>query len=242
MENEALLKALHDEGLALAAAAATATDTPVPTCPAWTVGQLVGHVGGVHRWATEIVSTGDRPAVFEESYDGDDLFGWYRDGLASLEARLEGADPDQEVWTFGASRDRRVSWWIRRQALETAVHRWDAAAAATPEGGPVPGFSAELAAAGIDEYLADFLPRAFRKPVPGVSGTLHVHCHDTQGEWFIDLSAESPAPQRIHAKADTAVRGHASDLYLWLWNRQSAAPLEVLGDHALVEKWRQLRF
>ena len=29
---------------------------PVPTCPEWTVRQLVEHLGGVHRWATMIIS------------------------------------------------------------------------------------------------------------------------------------------------------------------------------------------
>ena len=31
---------------------------PVPTCPEWTVRQLVEHLGGVHRWATMIISEG----------------------------------------------------------------------------------------------------------------------------------------------------------------------------------------
>ena len=38
---------------------------PVPTCPDWTVRQLVEHVGEVHRWAAAIVTRGllqDLPA------------------------------------------------------------------------------------------------------------------------------------------------------------------------------------
>src|SRR5690349_15361150 len=34
------------------AAEAAGTDAPVPTCPRWTVADLVAHQGLVHRWAT----------------------------------------------------------------------------------------------------------------------------------------------------------------------------------------------
>ena len=45
------------EGELLALAAQrTSLDAPVPTCPDWTLRDLVRHVGGVHRWAATIVS------------------------------------------------------------------------------------------------------------------------------------------------------------------------------------------
>src|ERR1700691_3662464 len=31
--------------------------SPVPSCPDWNVGQLLRHLGGVHRWAATIVRT-----------------------------------------------------------------------------------------------------------------------------------------------------------------------------------------
>jgi hypothetical protein len=39
--------------------------------------------------------------------------------------------------------------------------------------------------------------------------------------------------------ADGTVRGRASDLYLLLWNRGSTDALEVDGDAALLDLWRQ---
>ena len=30
---------------------------PVPSCPGWTLGALLRHIGGGHRWAAEIVRT-----------------------------------------------------------------------------------------------------------------------------------------------------------------------------------------
>ena len=70
---------------------------PVPTCPRWTAAELVGHLGGVQRWATEIVahartsnpSDEETAALFEvpqeaASADRDAaaaaLRGWFRVG------------------------------------------------------------------------------------------------------------------------------------------------------------------
>src|SRR5207247_5173243 len=53
------LAALVREGDLLAAAAdRTPLDTPVPTCPQWTMRDLVRHVGDVHRWAAAHVAEG----------------------------------------------------------------------------------------------------------------------------------------------------------------------------------------
>ena len=44
---------------------------PVPTCPDWTLRQLVTHVGRAQRWAAQIVSTRSAHAIaFREVPDG----------------------------------------------------------------------------------------------------------------------------------------------------------------------------
>ena len=45
-------------GALLADAEEAALSDPVPTCPGWTVANLLEHHGGVCRWATAIVGTG----------------------------------------------------------------------------------------------------------------------------------------------------------------------------------------
>ena len=149
------------------------------------------------------------------------------------------------MWTFGGSGDHRVGWWVRRQATETATHRWDAEHAVAPgSAGPI---DTDVAIAGIAEYLEDFLAGALERSSAGpLHGTLHLHATDPgvdDGEWVIDLGAQPVSVERGHVKADTAIRGPASDLMLWLWNRLAGggARLEVFGSPQPVVVWPQLR-
>jgi predicted lipid carrier protein YhbT len=116
-------------------------------------------------------------------------------------------------------------------AFETLVHRWDAQ---TAVGGAEP-FSAELAADGLDEHLAN-LPY-FREVPRGDGETLHVHCTDADGEWLLTRTRDGLAVAREHAKADVALRGGASDLFLVVLGRQPTDTVEVFGADAL-DPWR----
>jgi uncharacterized protein (TIGR03083 family) len=169
------------------------------------------------------------------------LLAWYGEMRERLLADLTGHDAEDPAWVFVSSAPQKVGWWYRRQALESSVHRFDAQSA-TGRADPI---EAPLAAEGIDEYLTEFLPGIMKRGrVEGLSGTLHVHATDTPGEWWLDLDAEGLAVRREHAKADTAVRGPASDLYLLLFNRQTVqhGSVEVLGNASVVDAWRGVAF
>jgi hypothetical protein len=125
-------------------------------------------------------------------------------------------------------------------AHETAIHRWDAQAAA---GAPRP-VGAALAVDGIDEFLgfvAAWLPRT---PIDGLVGSLHLHATDIDGEWSLWLEANRLDHRRGHTRADAAIRGPASDLFLWATNRvgPDAAQLEVFGDRHVVDRWGAVKF
>jgi uncharacterized protein (TIGR03083 family) len=50
--------ALTDQNSLLAETVISAApETPIPTCPGWTMRQLMRHVGRAHRWAAEIIRT-----------------------------------------------------------------------------------------------------------------------------------------------------------------------------------------
>ena len=131
-------------------------DTPVPSCPGWDLGDLVGHVGVVHRWALAALRS-DSPPEEGEPPPRADLADWFRSGAAALTEALARIDPDHPCWGFGP-KPRTAAFWIRRQAHENSMHAWDAADALGDSGWLDP----ELAADGVDEVARMFYPRQVR--------------------------------------------------------------------------------
>ena len=63
-------------------------DQPVDGCPEWDVAELVHHIGGLHRFVTEALETGDKPAGgWGRGPDDRAAFAdWFAQGAAGLEA------------------------------------------------------------------------------------------------------------------------------------------------------------
>ena len=234
------LGAIRDNAAALVdAAEAAGLDARVPSCPDWTVGDLLAHMGEVHRWAAancERAPGGPRQRAkelgVESAPDPAARPKWVRDGADALLRVLE-RSPETPAWTWLPP--ATVGFWRRRQAHETAVHRVDAQlAAGRPE--PIDG---PLAADGVDEWLSlvPNLPQVMQK-LTGSGETVHLHCTDVDGEWLIRLEPTGMELERAHAKGDVAARGTASDLQLWLMGRLPVERLEVFGDAGLLERWR----
>jgi uncharacterized protein (TIGR03083 family) len=244
MEQAEYIESVKVESDALVEAARGNLERPVPSCPEWTVADLVGHMGSVYGRVSAILASGGEPPSGggpEPPSDQDALLSWFGQVRDQLVADLAAHRPEDPAWAFVSSAPQNAGWWCRRQAFESAVHRFDAQSAA---GTPDP-LAPALAAEGIDEFLTTLLPRMGRRqPLDGMAGTFHAHTTDTEGEWVLDFDAEGLAVRREHAKADTAVRGPASGLYLWMLNRQTVdeAGLEVFGDRSVIDAWRNLRF
>jgi uncharacterized protein (TIGR03083 family) len=131
------LAILESESRELAAAAEEAgLDAPVPTCPGWTINDLVLHVGEVHRWATAAVAS---KATKLGEVPGDSLgplpdragtIDWFCSGAIALRDTLAEADPTVEYAAFLVDPPApRLLFWARRQTLETSMHRVDAESA-----------------------------------------------------------------------------------------------------------------
>ncbi|MGI8492568.1 MAG: maleylpyruvate isomerase family mycothiol-dependent enzyme [Acidimicrobiales bacterium] len=240
------IAALRREGELLAGAAEDALDRAVPTCPGWDMAALVGHTGGVHRRVANLVTSGGGPpsGPRDQSYPNDagELLAWYREGLDTLVDALAGCDPNAECWTWAGP--RRWSWWCRRMSEETVVHRVDAQIARF--GAPVEPIDPAVALDGVEEYLEEFLTGRLRDgEIERPPGTLHLHATDggeAGGEWWLDFGDSELGLRREHSKADTAVRGSAADLLLWLWNRRTPAEagLEVFGSTDVLDALRRL--
>ncbi|SEG40950.1 TIGR03083 family protein [Nonomuraea solani] len=224
------------------AALAGDLSVPVPTCPGWTLAELITHVGQTHRWATHVLRNQVRERIWSRQVPGDLAEGengdadWLAAGAAELLETLRATDPSMTVWTWGP--DERASWWPRRILFELVIHRADAELAL----GADPAIPAETAIDGVEEFLHN-LPHAAwvtrRLAELGAEGaTIHLHANDADGEWTI---TQGPAGKitwaRGHAKGDVAVQGPVADLLLLLYGRRSPDALTVYGDRALLDRW-----
>ncbi|WP_433547894.1 maleylpyruvate isomerase family mycothiol-dependent enzyme [Streptomyces sp. CA-294286] len=242
------------EETALMRAAISGADLTVrvPSCPDWTLRQLVLHTGGAHRWVYDTVRTrsaeefppddvtdGDGP----DSDDPAALDAWFAEGAELCAAALREAGPDARVWAWAPGNP--VEFWARRMTHETVVHRADAALAAKVPYEVAP----EVAADAIDEWMwLSTLPQTFEEG-PGPAGllgegrTLHLHATDAppgvDAEWVVDLTGDSVRWRRGHEKAAVALRGPLTDLLQVTYRRRSpdAAGTEVRGDRALLDEW-----
>ncbi|HEX2040490.1 MAG TPA: maleylpyruvate isomerase family mycothiol-dependent enzyme, partial [Acidimicrobiales bacterium] len=186
MEGSAYLDAVRRESAALAEAARRGLDVPVDHCPGWTVRSVVEHLGLIHLWvrtmvenrATERLSRRDLP---DPPAGDDELVAWFESGADRLVEMLGAVGPDEHVWNWSL-RPHVASFWPRRMAHETAVHRWDGERA---HGVPRP-VGGELAVDGIEEVFDTIVPRLLHDGAPSeIGGTLHVHCTDREGEWLV---------------------------------------------------------
>lgn len=220
----------------------------VPTCPDWTLRQLATHTGRAQRWAAEIVATRSARAIpFREVPDGrlpDDPARhaeWIRAGAERLITSLRAAGSDP-VWTFAGTRP--ASFWARRMAHETAVHRADAELQA----GLRPAFAPDLAADGIDEWVGFLCGPAPGEEDPRLKAlpdgaALHIHATDDglagDGEWMVRREGGQVLTEHGHGKGDVAVRGPAGLLLLMLLRRvpPDDQELQVMGDGALLTSW-----
>jgi uncharacterized protein (TIGR03083 family) len=223
---------------------------PIPTCPEWTLRQLVTHVGRAHRWAAEITRTrSDAFIPFREVPDGklpDDRAeqcAWLQAGAARIVDAVREAGSDL-VWSFTGQVP--ASFWLRRMAHETLVHRADAQLAAGAK--PEPVIAAEVAADAIDEWLM-LLTGGFAgnvgeptKALPAGAG-LHLHATDGgldgRGEWMIRHDTSGLTVEPGHGKGDASLTGPAASLLLVLMRRRPASDpaVTVYGDSTVVDGW-----
>jgi uncharacterized protein (TIGR03083 family) len=244
------LAALRAEGAAFLAAVSEpgVVSAAVPSCPDWTVGDLVRHLGAVYRrtrmnagsagvddhWGPVIVPD-EAPAADDEG-----VVPWFAAEHSQLAAFLEELDPDLPTWNW-APQARVAAFWHRRMAHETAVHRWDAQVASRL---PEP-LESKLAGDTVAEALDTFLPAGRRRSPADVTGLAHLTATDVGQEWYVRLRGAGIALLDTDTLLDddahparAAASGTASDLALALWGRVTFDVVETAGDIALLEALR----
>ncbi|GAB2768467.1 maleylpyruvate isomerase family mycothiol-dependent enzyme [Amycolatopsis magusensis] len=221
---------------------------PVPTCPKWTLTDLVDHVGATQRMVTMLV--GERmtdPSAAFAGYtappaDSAEWRAWLNDGAAEAKQAFESVADDTPVWDPSGA-DAGVRFWSRRLFGEISVHRADAAATLDKSYELAP----EPAVAAIEDWLDTLTSRGYWENRPdfanalrGSGQTLHFHATDAPGEWLARREPDMVALERTHAEADVTVRGPAADLLLVLSRRRplgAVTTLEIQGERALLDLW-----
>lgn len=244
------LTALRADGAAFLATVARpdALGARVPSCPDWTVGELVRHLGSVYRrtrthagsgeadraWGPVVVPD-DAPAAPDEA-----VVAWFATELAELAGLLDALDADLPAWNW-APQARRAAFWHRRCAHETAVHRWDAQLAT---GLPEP-LESKLAGDTVAETLDTFLAAGRRRAHSDASGLVHLVAVDLGQDWYVRLRRDGIALLDTDTLLDddahparAAAHGTASDLALALWGRVAFDVLDTAGDTALLAALR----
>jgi uncharacterized protein (TIGR03083 family) len=217
---------------------------PVPTCPDWSVADLVAHQGMVHRWATSHVrhDGADIPGEQEivAQVPADQLLAWFTEGARDLLVALRLADQDGPALVFLADAPAPVHFWARRQAHETTVHAVDGLAAALGRepAAKEAGVDTEVALDGVDELLTGFFPRGRSKLGHLQPLSIAVLPTDADRGWTVRVDDERLTTTRERSEdAQATFSGTATELYLGLWNR--GGELLATGRPGVLEAWRE---
>jgi len=237
MESKKLLECLDADYARMREVAAGADLTAiVPSCPDWTVADLVRHVGVVYLHKVECMRLGTHPELWPPpGVNDEDPLALLDRSYAALTAEFAARDLESFAFTWYAP-DQTVGFWIRRMAQETAIHRVDAELGA---GAPIAPIPADLALDGIDEFLVAFVEygsRAWPDEYGDVLATADgrsVRVETPDAAWLVRPTPEavevSAADAADGTAAEAVVRGEPANLLLWLWNRAGDDVVTVSG-------------
>jgi uncharacterized protein (TIGR03083 family) len=224
--------------------ATTDQDRPVPSCPDWTLSDLVHHVGTVYLHKVECMRLGANPQPWPPAgVDSEDLLELLDRSYAALTAEFASRTPQSPAFTWYAP-DQTVGFWIRRMAQETVIHRVDAELTAGLEPAPIPD---DLAVDGIDEFLIAFVEfgsRSWPEDYGDVLATADgrtVRLDAGAFSWMV-----RPTPDGVEVRvsdldgADATVAGQPADVLLWSWNRADDSRVTISGDKDLVVDLRRV--
>lgn len=195
--------------------------TVVPSCPDWTLRELVIHLGEVHEWWAANIREANpekhwegvrtKPASPESSVD------WFRAQTAALVSAISESELGSPCWTWWEA-PRTLEAVARHQVQEAEIHRWDAENA-VGEPNPIP---LEISVDGISEFLSVHRSSIEDLDLPG----LRFEATDSDEAWIIN-------PEN---QIESTTSASASDLVLFLNGRLGLAAVGVSGSRSGLEK------
>jgi len=218
----------------------------VPSCPGWTLADLIRHTGSVHRWFSVLLRariqepprTREVDLMLPEQEDG--YAGWLAESATVAEGVFAATDPNLPMWAWGA--DQHARFWVRRMLFETLLHRMDAELAL----GRRPVVDRALAVDGIDEFLVNLPFAGFFAPkvanLRGPDRTILFRTTDGDDAWRVLLRPDGfglDTALTAASTADATVRGSAADLLLLVYGRLTCEgdAFAREGDEQLLADW-----
>ena len=218
---EERVNAVEEESARLSSVIADVLDKRVPSCPDWSARELAQHVAGVFTfWAHQLASadpTERRDPPGYESTAASDPVEWLDAATGVLVEALSELGPDEPCWNWSGA-DLDSGWVARRMALEVAVHRYDGELTA----GDISPIGLALAA----HTTLGMLP----PPLAGTGGF----------PWVVEVGNGRLRTRHKPGPAAAVLRGSASELFLFSWNRVGLEDLELTGERSVAEAWSSL--
>jgi uncharacterized protein (TIGR03083 family) len=231
------------------AAAAVDLTAPVPSCPGWSVADLVYHLAEVYLHKVTLMRTGEDPEQWPPpALKAEPPLAVLGRAYSALRAEFRARGPGLPALTWYEP-DQTVAFWIRRMAQETLIHRIDAEQAA---GLPITPEPADLAIDGVDEVLTRFLGYgsvAWPDEFAAMEGE---HLAGQDGQDTITVAAGEtawtvrPSPNRVTVENGAAenpravVEGPPGNVLRWLWGRSGDDAVRLHGDPAWADYLRRM--
>ena len=249
-----LLRLIDERSRAFRSAVSTAStlDVTVPTCPEWTLLDLVHHLGeGRRSWAATVKAGPGATSRIRPPSDGpaaprerEALVAWLAESTELLLDALREAGPERGCWTWWADSQspRTCGAVARHQLQEVAVHTYDAQLTV---GAPQP-LPDEVALDGVEEFL--FTCCATTSPWPHEPAVVDYDA--TEGRsWRLWVSADGARIARLpeaggRGAADDGrqgvgarVSGTSSEIVLAaFYGRRPLEALTIEGDRGVIDR------
>ncbi|MBO3748902.1 maleylpyruvate isomerase family mycothiol-dependent enzyme [Streptosporangiaceae bacterium NEAU-GS5] len=238
MESARYLDCLTADATRLREVAARGLGEAVPSCPGWTVTDLVYHVAEVYLHKVETMRRGDWPSPWPlPELREEEPLALFDRALAELVDELTVRKAEEPSVTWYAA-DQTVGFWIRRMAQETVIHRVDAEQALAEPLARIPG---DLAVDGIDEVLITFLaysshewPEDYGSLLTSSDGRAVEILAGEDARWLVRATPAGIEVTQDAAPAGAMISGDPQDVLIWLWRRVPATHIFHNGDQSLV--------
>ncbi|MDX6308507.1 MAG: hypothetical protein QOI06_1553 [Nocardioidaceae bacterium] len=212
-------------------------EAEVPRCPGWKVADVVSHVAQVYEHKVRVMADNGWPSPWPPA----DLVeqapvSALVDAKSHLFAEFAAHDPGEQTTTFSAD-DSTIGFWVRRMALEVAIHRHDGETA-HDDVTPIPQ---DLAVDGIDEVLRVMLAGPWWAGRVTTEHPLDAAVAVESGgrRWLSSVSSKSATVAEDESSpAAATISGDPQSVFLWLWGRVGDDRVETSGDPDVAREFR----